>query len=238
MNYLYQQPFPWAKALQDGLTYLRDVEWKYSAGAAGFGALVGLAGAWSVWRRARCAPDVLAGAGVARTFQNSRLFHQMTVLDNVLVGMDTKLRTRFWHAAFRLPRHRRELRESSRKALEILRFAGLEKEATAVASSLSYGHQRRLEIARALAVEPVILLLDEPAAGMNPTEAAGLMELIRRIRGRGIAVLLIEHHMKVVMGVSDEIAVLEYGNKIAEGKPEAIKIDPKVRAAYLGTAEV
>ena len=233
-NYIYKQPFAWGKAIGDALGHLRSAPATLTLLPAIAGLLIGVAGATSVWRRSRRSPDVVARQGVARTFQNPRVFHQMTVLENVLVGMDTKLRTRFWHAACRLG-FKHEHCSSVEKAMALLRFVELEDEAGAAASCLSYGHQRRLEIARALASEPKLLLLDEPAAGMNPTESVDLMELIRKIRDRGIAVVLIEHHMNLVMGVSDRIAVLDYGNKIAEGTPDEIQACPKVRKAYLGT---
>jgi branched-chain amino acid transport system ATP-binding protein len=175
--------------------------------------------------------------GIARTFQNIRLFPAMTALENVLVGGDAKHRTGVINALFRLPRHRREESEGHERAMQLLRFMGLDKRADELAANLPYGDQRRLEIARAMATQPKLLCLDEPAAGFNPAEKAELMRLIKRVRDQGFTVLLIEHDMRLVMGVTDRIVVLEFGRKIAEGKPAEIRDNPAVIAAYLGVDE-
>ena len=175
--------------------------------------------------------------GIARTFQNIRLFPSMTALENVLVGADAQHSTGMASALFRLPRHRREEREGHETAMELLRFMGIHKKADELAANLSYGDQRRLEIARAMATGPKLICLDEPAAGFNPAEKVELMNLIRKVRDRGFTVLLIEHDMKLVMGVTDRIVVLEFGRKIAEGKPAEIRDNPAVIAAYLGVDE-
>jgi branched-chain amino acid transport system ATP-binding protein len=171
-------------------------------------------------------PDQITALGVARTFQNIRLFGTMSAVENVLVGQHARLRATVAGSILRTPRVRREEREGREKAHDVLNY---------VASYLSYGDQRRVEIARALASDPKLLLLDEPTAGMNPQESEQLTQFMRKLRDdRNLAILLIEHDMKVVMGVSEQVTVLDHGEKISEGEPQAVRHDPRVVEAYLG----
>jgi branched-chain amino acid transport system ATP-binding protein len=184
-------------------------------------------------------PHAYTQRGIGRTFQNIRLFQNMTALENVLVGMHVRLKGNLFEAIIRTSRVKKEEREARARARELLEYSGLRRKDTEYGRNLSYGDQRRLEVARALATQPKLLLLDEPTAGMNPQETADFTSFVGRLREEErVSVLLIEHDMRVVMGVSDRVTVLDYGERIAEGTPQEIQKNERVIEAYLGSAAV
>jgi ABC-type branched-subunit amino acid transport system ATPase component len=233
-RFIFGQPFAWGESLQAFLSTLSEASWTSTVLPFLLVFGVTLLGQFSVWSRARHSPVVASGRGISRTFQNIRAFGALSVRDNVLLGLHRSFRAGWLPLILRTPKARAEEKLHREQADALLHFVGLSEVADRPAGTLPYGLQRRLEIARALASNPRLVLLDEPAAGMNPSELSDLVSLIESVRDRGHTVVVIEHHMKLVMSLSDEIAVLVSGEVLAVGQPEAIRSDARVVAAYLG----
>lgn len=232
--YVYREPFDWDAAGAAAIRYFSEefslkLLWPLFAGM-----LFGAVASFVLIKRAAIGPEVACAFGLARTFQNIRLFKEMTALENVMVGGSRRIKSGVMDAIFHTRRHRNNEGKAIESALSLLETVGLKEHANSAAGSLPYGYQRRLEIARALATGPKLLLLDEPAAGMNPAEASKLVELIRSLLDLGVGILLIEHHMHVVMSISDCIYVLDRGELIASGTPAEICSNRRVIEAYLG----
>lgn len=227
-NYVFNQKFPWGKGLSDGLIFLSG----QSLIPFFSGILLSITILLTFWHKTSREPNIISSKGISRTFQNIRLFPELSILDNLLIGSDADDKKGFFNHAFKL---NRKEDHNHIKVQSLLEFANIKSHHSMSAGALPYGEQRKLEILRALMAEPKLILLDEPAAGMNPTESEDLMNIIDKIRDQGIGIVLIEHHMKVVMGISDKVLVLNYGEKIAEGTPLEIKSNPKVITAYLGS---
>ena len=233
-HYTIGNSFSWLTALSECWSEMLRLSRSSLLIPSLIGALLGGGGAWIWITSALTSPEAVAQRGVSRTFQNIRLFGELTALDNIKCALDARASSSFFSSALRLPRFYREELQRTAKAEELLEFVGILSVKDRPSASLPYGIQRRLEIARALATNPSLLLLDEPAAGLNPVEAQDLMKLILRIRDRGVTVLLIEHDMKVVMEISDRVVVLHHGEKIAEGTPTEVRSHQRVIDAYLG----
>jgi len=233
-KFIYATAFDWVDCFWGSVAYLSAQNSNYIALPFLSGAAVGGLAALKIFSSTRVGPEVCCSFGLTRTFQNVRLFKDLSALDNVLIGLQNRRGLNFFSSLFHLPSLRKQETINNKRALELLALVGLEVDAERLATELPYGSQRKLEIARALGCNPKVLLLDEPAAGMNATEKLALVEIIKRI-GALVTVILIEHDMQVVMGIADRILVLDYGSQIALGTPAEICVNPAVINAYLGT---